>query len=282
MTITEVLKKSILAIYRDPVVARALVLKGGSAIRLFEGDMHRLSIDADFSVENKIDDEKKFFERMHKALSSAFKHDGLDVIDFKAPRRPAKQKLGSPPWWGGWKCVFKLVPHDLHAKSLETRRRNALIPEGSNSTVIEIDVSDGEYCGSKRSKTLQGVKIQCYTRELLVLEKIRAICQQHPSYKYTTKKNRARDFYDIQRMTEQIDDNFIETCQRHLGKVFLAKEVPIELLSAFWDPEFLSDQELGFQEVIDTVQGKVEVFEVYIQHARHLIRQIRPEVAPSA
>lgn len=279
MTITDVLNKSIVAICRDPIVARTLVLKGGSAIRLFEGDAHRLSIDADFSAEEKIADEKGFFERMHKALSKAFGHDGFDVIDFKAPRRPARQKPGSPPWWGGWKCTFKLVSHDLHDKSLETRRRNALIPEGSNSPVIEIDVSDGEYCGSKRSKMLQGVKVQCYTAELLVLEKMRAICQQHPSYRFTTRKNRARDFYDIQRLTERIDDRFIETCRRHLGNVFQAKEVPIELLSAFWDQEFLSNQELGFREVVDTVKGKVEAFEVYVQHARHLIRQIRPEVA---
>jgi len=163
MTITAVLDKSILAIYRNSVVSRTLVLKGGSAIRLFEGDASRMSIDADFSAEDRIDDEKCFFDHIHKAISQAFRNDGLDVIDFKHVRRPAKAKKAFPTTWGGWQCLFKLVPHEFHERSMETQRRNALIPEGSNSSVIEIDVSDGEYCGSKRSKTVIGVKIQCYT-----------------------------------------------------------------------------------------------------------------------
>ncbi|OGV69797.1 MAG: hypothetical protein A2283_13030 [Lentisphaerae bacterium RIFOXYA12_FULL_48_11] len=281
MTITEVIDQSILAICRDPHVSKAVVLKGGSAIRLFEKDSHRLSIDADFSLEQKLDvnDKDVFFERIRKALSEEFKNKRLIVIDFKATRRPAKPKEGFPLSWGGWECKFKLVSKDFQHETIEVQRRNAMVPEGSNSPIMEIDISDGEYCGSKRSKIISGVKIQGYTRELLVLEKIRAICQQHPSYEFTSRKgkNRARDFYDIQRLSQQIDEEFIRKCKQHLEKVFSAKEVPLKLLAVLWDEEFIADQGMGFQEVVDTVNYTIEPFDVYVQYVRHLVRQIYPE-----
>jgi hypothetical protein len=282
MTITEVIDLSILAICRNPHVSKAVVLKGGSAIRLFEKDGHRLSIDADFSLEQNLEnDEDIFFERIEKALSNEFKNKRLIVIDFAANRRPAKPKQGFPLSWGGWECKFKLVSKDFQHKPIEVQRRNAIIPEGSNSPIMEIDISDGEYCGSKRSIMIRGVKVQGYTRELLILEKIRAICQQHPLYEFASRKgkNRARDFYDIQRLSQHIDDGFIKRCRQHLEKVFKAKEVPLKLVNVLWDEEFVTEQGMGFQEVVDTVSDKIEPFDVYVQHVRHLVREIYPEVA---
>ena len=48
MQIEAVIEHAILALYRNPELARRLFLKGGGALRLLEGLDARLSIDADF------------------------------------------------------------------------------------------------------------------------------------------------------------------------------------------------------------------------------------------
>ena len=121
---------------------------------------------------------------MGKRLVAAFGQQGYDVIDFKASKRPKRLRDGFPEWWGGWACEFKLVGREHRKKTLETRRKNALIPEGANSSKIMMDLSEHEYCGKRRAKTLRGARITAYSREMLILEKLRAICQQHPDYPY--------------------------------------------------------------------------------------------------
>lgn len=48
-------------------------------------------------------------------------------------------------------------------------------------------------------KDLEGYKIKVYTLEMIVYEKLRAICQKLPEYKYAQEpiKARPKDFYDI-------------------------------------------------------------------------------------
>jgi len=87
-----------------------------------------------------------------------------------------------------------------------------------------VEISEHEYCGKKRTNRIQGVKILGYSKELLVLEKIRAICQQHPDYAYRLSKNRARDFYDIYVLSENANDHFADRCSHHIAKVFEAKK----------------------------------------------------------
>jgi hypothetical protein len=173
-----------------------------------------------------------------------------------------------------------LVDKKHRKKTLETRRRNALIPEGSNSPKIQIDLSENEYCGMSRTKTIHGTKIRAYSREMLVLEKMRAICQQHPKYPYRQQmKNRARDFYDIHGLTVDASDEFIQRCRRHLNAVFDAKEVPLWLLGALWDDDaFVDEFRRGFDQVKDTVRGRLDDFDVYLEHTRFLIQDICSDI----
>ncbi|MBN4053194.1 nucleotidyl transferase AbiEii/AbiGii toxin family protein, partial [bacterium AH-315-L15] len=106
------------------------------------------------------------------------------------------------------------------------------------------------------------------TMALLVLEKIRAICQQHPDYAYRLSKNRARDFYDIYVLTESADNHFAFRCRHHIKKVFEAKKVPLNILKALWNDDFIDEQRRGFDQVKDTVSGKLHGFDVYVEHLR--------------
>lgn len=152
------------------------------------------------------------------------------------------------------------------------------LPDGANSPKIIIDISEHEYCGARRSRTIEGVKILGYSRELLVLEKLRAICQQHPDYEFRLSKNRSRDFYDIYQLSEEVDEVFIKKCRHHLKKVFDAKEVPYGILKAIWNEEFIDEQRRGFEQVKDTVRGKVYDFNVYVEHIRFLLLYIIPDI----
>lgn len=287
MTIEEVINQAIVAIYKNARLSKLLILKGGGALRLFDGLDARQSIDADFSTREMIDkDADIVFRDMESSLSKAFGVQGYDILDFKPTKRPKKIRPGFPPWWGGWACEFKLIDRKHRDKDHEKKRRLALVPEGANSTKITIDLSEHEFCGRPRTKTLKGIKIYAYSREMLVLEKLRAICQQHPDYPFRQEtKNRARDFFDIYSLTTEVDKAFISRCRENLEPVFQAKEVPLELLGAISNDEaFVDGFRSGFDQVKDTVRGRVESFDVYLEHVRFLINDISPDTpsGPSA
>ncbi len=278
MNIEKVITETILAMYQSSNLASCLLLKGGSALRLFDHQTSRLSIDADFSIESEVDDPATFFDTVKSCVESRFGHHKLDVIDFKAKKKPKISPENRPDWWGGWGCEFKLVDQTHRKKTHRTRQRNAFVPDGANSPKIMIDISEHEYCGSRRTRTIKGIKILGYSRELLVLEKLRAICQQHPDYEFKLSKNRSRDFYDIFELTTDMDEDFLKKCTYHLAKVFAAKAVPLQIVKALWNEEFIDEQRRGFEQVKDTVRGKVYDFDVYVEHIRFLILDIYPDI----
>lgn len=280
MTIEEVLREVIIAIYGSPRLAKLLILKGGSAMRMFDDLRSRLSFDADFSIEKPLKQVAPVKNEMKKCLTSQFSDHGFDIIDFHFDRKPKVAKKGLPEWWGGWACEFKLVSRKHRGKSLDVKRRYALKPEPSPSPKITIDLSEHEYCGKRRTKTVDGSKIQAYSKEMLVLEKLRAICQQHPEYPYRQeRKNRARDFYDIYALTIDTSREFIDRCKQHLKAVFDVKDAGLWLLRALWDdPDFIDEFRRGFELVKNTVSGKVEDFDTYLEHVRFLVQDICPDI----
>lgn len=274
MHILEVIETALVGIFSDPELSKQLVLKGGAAMHLFEKRDERLSTDVDFSSRAILEDAKAFFDRMQRVLTAAYKPSGFDLFDFRYERRP-KESQKRPQWWGGWACGFKLSPHkDKHLKP-EQRRRQALIPEDATSSVIDIEISDREYVGKPRHKTIHGVKINGYTRALLVVEKLRAICQQHPDYLHRGQKNRTRDLVDIYHMTrEHQTEEFLEECRQELPKSFEAKEVDVGLLRGLNEDDFVDMLRSGFPQVRDTLQGTVYPFETYLEYIRDFVRKI--------
>lgn len=68
MKIDEVITLAIVALYTSPRLSKLLVLKGGGAMRLFDGLDARLSIDADFSVEGVIQNDTPSSKRWANVL----------------------------------------------------------------------------------------------------------------------------------------------------------------------------------------------------------------------
>ncbi len=137
----------------------------------------------DFSVPEKIDEFELYFEKFQETVEAKFLSIDYLVFDFKYSRKPRKRNENTPDFWAGWAIEFKLIEKNKSGYPIEKMRREAIIPVGGSSSKVKIDLSEYEYCGSvEKIKIGSEVEISVYSRVLLVLEKLRAICQQHPNY----------------------------------------------------------------------------------------------------
>ncbi len=277
MTIDEVIRESVVALFSNSILEKTLVLKGGAALHLAEKIDSRLSSDMDFSIAEAIENPDTYFKEVTDVLQNQFGALDYDVIDSRHERKPKVRMEGLPLFWGGWVYTFKLSAKKTRRDSPEARQRSALMPEGSNTTKIEIEISEYEYCGDVEIVRIDGTKVHVYSNILLVLEKLRAICQQHPSYPYGTKKNRARDYYDIFCLVKKYrsSENFYKALKAHIAAVFDAKKVPLDLLDRIFDADFVALQAANFPSVKDTVKESIEEFPFYLEQLRILVSQIQ-------
>src|SRR3546814_20491128 len=111
----------------------------------------------------------------------------------------------------------------------------------NKSTRFKIDNSKHEYVGNhKRKAEIDGVTFYVYAPELLVSEKLRAICQKLPEYYIEVLKQqgnvdaeraRARDFYDIHTLLDTYPFDYQSNESKEtLKNVFDAKRVPLTYL----------------------------------------------------
>lgn len=198
MTIQDVINECVVALYSNRLVGASLVLKGGTALNISENIKKRLSTDIDFSVSGEIKNPESFFGEVETVLKGHFLKLKHEVFDFSFSKRPSNPHKDDPEFWGGYEVKFKLIPMGHGISEIENKRRNALMPHGLGSTNITLEISEHEYCGLIKEVSFGGATVRAYDPALLVLEKLRAICQQHPEYKHRKYgKNRARDYFDI-------------------------------------------------------------------------------------
>lgn len=282
LSIDDVIQISLTAIYKEDTFNQNLYLKGGQAIRLLENIRTRFSADIDFSVQNKINDQDEFFNQIKDTLYIEFSNNELHLFDFNFTRKPKVKSEGTPDFWGGWQVEFKLIYDSKKFKKLEIQRREALIPSGCQSSIINIDISEYEYCNSIETVKLETVIVKTYSRTLIVLEKIRAICQQHPTYILKGNDSRARDFYDIEKLWQKVlrEKNqvvFINECRKHIGHVFKAKEVPLDIMEFIFEETFIELQKQAWETVKNSVSERIDDFEYYVENLKQIINLIKQE-----
>lgn len=252
----EIKKLAIVAMFSDDTLMENLVLKGGNALDIIYRIANRSSMDIDFSMPKDLD-LLSFFEKIKDNLIRTFKDRGFRVFDIKIKRKPQKEHPSTPAFWGGYCIDFKVVDSDLYNKlneNLDALRRQSIEVGANHKRILSIEISKHEYCDQKVKKEIEGFTIYVYSPEMIILEKLRSICQQMPDYKIQlTPTPRARDFFDI-----YIVDNeyrFDLLCEKNLEllkKIFDAKKVPLDLLKKieqykeFHEPDFIS--------VVDTVK----------------------------
>jgi hypothetical protein len=125
-------------------------------------------------------------------------------------------------------------------------------------------------------KSLDGYAIYVYAPELLVIEKLRAICQQMPGYEIFVPSikpsARARDFFDIYTVMQYVSINLIDQSNRDLIKeVFGAKRVPLYYLKRIGD--FREFHRSDFISVEATVKSKdsLENYDFYFNFVLSIV-----------
>jgi nucleotidyltransferase AbiEii toxin of type IV toxin-antitoxin system len=146
------------------------------------------------------------------------------------------------------------------------------------SSRIEVEISKYEYVVGKKEIEVDGYIIYIYSPEMIVFEKVRAICQQLPVYKEIipsySPRPRARDFYDIHLITTQHNiDPSTEENRQLLVNIFAAKRVPLKFIQHVQDN--LEIHRLDWQNVLDTLSAKedVEDFDFYVDY---MLSQFQP------
>jgi len=118
--------------------------------------------------------------------------------------------------------------------------------------------------------------VYVYSPEMILLEKIRSICQQMPNYKFRSNPTpRARDFFDIYTVDRHFRPNLLLTKNlKLLRNIFAAKEVPLGLMKdidkykGYHEPDFIA--------IADTVKPGTELhrYDFYFEFVVNLTKKL--------
>lgn len=275
----------VVAIFSDDQLMERLVLKGGNALDLIYGIGMRASIDVDLSMDDDFEaSERPEIERkISQSLKSTFQSEGLVVFDFKMEEKPNPLSPELGGFWGGYSIEFKLAEKSIFKRlegDIEGQRRNALmLGEGSR---FLIDVSKFEFTVGKEPLDLNGLRVFVYSAEMIVAEKLRAICQQMPEYGPVVKRTRAgsaraRDFVDVFAV---VNGKRVDVSTNSFGElmknVFAAKRVPLSLLGLIGSHREFHRSD--FEAVRATVKPgtKLEAFDFYVDFVIQLVDRLKP------
>ena len=277
----------VIGIFSDDCLMERLVLKGGNALNLALEIGTRASVDIDLSMEN--DFPPKELEavriRLENRLQEVFNAEHFHVFDVTLEPKPDLVGPELAKFWGGYLETFKLIEEkELKqcAGNLSAMRRNSLKVGAKGK--FEIDISKFEYCARKTAVDLDGYQVFVYSTEMLVAEKLRAICQQMPEYGPVVHRTRpgaarARDFLDIHTLITHFKLDVSAPKNLELLKlIFEAKRVPIELISKIGG--FREFHKADFKSVVDTVKPGVALqdfnfyFDFVLQQADKLLKAL--------
>jgi len=228
---------AIIALFSDDDLMDSLVLKGGNALDIIYGIAQRSSLDLDFSIDKDFNKSEISLiqDKFQKVLKETFKAKGYEAFDIHFIEVPDHINSTAPDFWGGYLIIFKIIESAKYESlrlNLHALRVNALEVGLNHERVFKISISKFEYCVPKKAVDLDDYTIYVYTPEMIVFEKLRAICQQMPEYTpNSTKTARARDFFDIYAVMEHFEIDFTLLDNVSLLKnIFEAKKVALSLI----------------------------------------------------
>lgn len=277
----EIRRRILIAMFSDDVLLNYLVVKGGNALELIHQLGARASIDVDFSIQKDFEDLSDVRDRIFRGLQREFREIGLTVFDAEMQEKPSVRREGLPEWWGGYLVTFKLVETDLyeaHQKDLETLRRRSEPADPQMRRKFKIDISKYEYVDPKVAVEFDDYTVYVYTPAMVVLEKVRAICQQMPAYKLISarmKRARARDFYDIHTATHRLGIDLAAVHNHELCRnIFATKQVSLALIPQI--EQYREFHRTDWPSVVASALEAVEDFDFYFDSVIGLTEALKP------
>ncbi len=281
----KVKRLALVAMFSDDELMEKLVLKGGNAIDLVYGVSIRSSIDIDLSIGSDFNQPELEMvkAKTQKSLIDTFDSEGYAVFDFEFSEEPKELSPELEGFWGGYEIRFKVLEKSKYAQlkdSKDSLRRNALVVGPRQRRKFIIQISKYEFCEKKQGFDFEGYRIYLYSPEMIVFEKLRAICQQMPEYREKVKSGhntaRSRDFIDIHCLIKEFGIRVdTEENMEMLGCIFAAKKVPIELLGKIHlYREFHKED---FNAVKDTVKAGTELkeFDYYFDYVLKICETLK-------
>lgn len=279
-------KLIIIALFSDDEFMEMLVLKGGNAIDLIHGVALRGSIDLDFSLESDFaeKDDQVLRSRFERLLNVTFRPEGLRAFDVTFVSVPPSLSAEMKSFWGGYRLEFKVID----AREFDTRKGDSRKLRVAAESIAPghrkrfcVDISRHEYCRPKQEHDLDGYTIYVYTPEMIVCEKIRAICQQMPEYarsvKSPSRSARARDFFDICTLVEHYTlDLTADTNRDLIRRMFETKRVPLDLLRRISDHREYHRSDFASVEATVKPGIRLREFDYYFDYVVGLVQALEP------
>lgn len=286
--VNKIKRIAIIALASDDQLVETLVLKGGNAIDLAyrskNDNISRTSYDLDYSIDDGDfnEDEVKIAKRIEATLTQTFLENNFVIIDYKFLNKPKIIREEVADFWGGYKVEFKVIMKDIYDENkgnIEKLRRGAIPIYPDSSSVFELEFSKFEHVGQKVAIEVDGYKIYVYTPEMIVFEKLRALCQQLPEYKEIiasfSPRARARDFYDIHLIMEmhKINPETKENLEL-IQNIFQAKKVPLHFIKEIRNNKSIHAD--NWQSVKDTISPyeKLQDFDFYFNFVVQLFEGV--------
>jgi Nucleotidyl transferase AbiEii toxin, Type IV TA system len=185
MDFAQIRRITITALFSDDMLLERLVLKGGNALNLVYRLTPRTSLDLDFSMDSDFENIDEARERLFRALKNRFDAAGYIVFDEQLEPKPRLEGEDTKPWWGGYELRFKVIERSKYETlkgQPQKLRIGAMVTGTRQEKTFTVDLSKCEYTAGKAERELDDFTIYVYTPEMIVVEKLRAICQQMPEY----------------------------------------------------------------------------------------------------
>lgn len=143
---------------------------------------------------------------------------------------------------------------------------------------FRIDISKHEFCASKRARELEGCTVYVYSPEMMLFEKLRAICQQMPEYLHTVRDSaggsaRARDFFDIYSICKRFRMDLSNAEQGVLMReIFRAKRVPLTLVGSIQEYREYHRQDFASLQATVAIGTELRDFDFYFDFVLQICR----------
>ncbi|AMG86953.1 nucleotidyl transferase AbiEii/AbiGii toxin family protein [Bordetella bronchiseptica] len=284
LSVDQIKRLVVKAILSDDKLFENLVLKGGNAIDLIHQITARASVDIDFSIsEDFPGGADELHRRVDRALIRTFRVEGYQVFDLKMAEKPVHLSEEMADFWGGYGFEFKLISEALskaHGPDVGELRKYAL--SLGQGTKFLIDISRHEYVAHKQRMDFEGYVIYVYSPEMIVCEKLRAICQQMPEYGPIIRRTRpgsarARDFVDIYYLVTMLDlDVTTDEYRAVSAEMFERKRVPLRLLGRI--QAYREFHRADFDAVRATISPNIVLkdFDTYFDFTLNLVDRLEP------
>lgn len=280
--IEEIKKTTIISLVNDDDLYARLALKGGNAIKLIHNMNFRASSDIDFSIEGDVDELTK--QKILSSIETGFAEKDYFAFEIKFIEKPKTIEDELKSFWGGYSVEFKLISaqraNQLQSNHEQMRREAIMLGTGNKFT---IDISLHEYTETKKVFEINNYSVFAYTLEMIVIEKLRAICQQMEDYREiinrkSSPRARARDFVDIENIITNPKSE-IDLSKSHClsltKEIFNAKRVPLELIGKI---ETTRDFHIhDYQQVVSTMTENIKNndFDYYFKFVVNEVQKLK-------